>query len=256
MQGKFAEFAIEGLRGRQQATSQSHRYFFATITAWMSICLFVAGLFPHFGPVLCNTWLVTGAIGLVASIGMTNLLKDEVRSNCKLLREYEIQALLDPMTNLLNRRGFDIELESLVAGEKSRRPRRRERTIFLALIDVDNFKEINDENGHPMGDRMLEFVARTIYDLVPEQSIACRIGGDEFAVIYVDAPPELVAWSLKNIRMSVDHETREREDLIHTTLSIGLTNFQPHDDSESLTSRADLALYRTKAKGRNAISFR
>lgn len=192
---------------------------------------------------------------MVASIGMANMLKIEQRHNSKIIREHEIRSLTDPMTNLLNRRGFDIELNTLISGEKKRRRPSKERSIFLALVDVDNFKEINDVNGHPIGDRMLEYVAQSIYEMVPEQSIACRIGGDEFAVIYLDAPPELVAWSLKNIRMSVDHETRNRADLVHTTLSIGLTNLQSNDDYDVLFERADKALYRTKQAGRNTITF-
>lgn len=237
------------------SASISHRLFFVAVTAWMSFCLFIAGFFPSFGPLLCKTWVVTGAIGMIASIGMASLLSEEQRANAKLIRNHEIRALTDPLTNLLNRRGFDIELTTLIDSEKRRRRPSRQRTIFLALIDVDYFKAINDENGHPMGDRMLEYVAQAIYEMVPEQSIACRIGGDEFAVIYVDAPPELVAWSLKNIKVSIDHETKTREDLIHTTLSIGLTNLQPKDDFDQIMDRADQALYQTKQSGRNTITF-
>lgn len=221
----------------------------------MSVCLFIAGIFPELGGFLSKTWLVTGAIGLVACVGMANTLKVEQRDNAKLIRDHEIRSLTDQMTNLLNRRGFDIELNSLISAEKTKRMPTRERSIFLALIDVDNFKDINDLNGHPMGDRMLEYVAQSIYEMVPEKSIACRFGGDEFAVIYIDAPPELVAWSLKNIRVSVDHESRTRPDLIHTTLSIGLTNLQPNDDYDRLLDRADKALYQTKEAGRNMITF-
>lgn len=235
--------------------STSRRMFFVAVTAWMSLCLFVAGFFPNFGPLLSKTWLVTGAIGMVASFGMANSLSIEAQLNASTLREYELRSLTDPLTNLANRRGFDLQLNDVISYERKHRPT-KERSIFLALIDVDNFKEINDEHGHPMGDRMLEFVAQSIYEMVPEQSVACRIGGDEFAVIYVDAPPELVAWSLKNIKIAIDHETVSRDDLIHTTISIGLTNLQTHDDYDVLMERADEALYKTKQAGRNKITFR
>ena len=220
------------------------------------MCLFIAGFFPSFGPMLCKTWLATGAIGMIASIGMANLLTREVRINASVIREYEIQSLTDPLTNLLNRRGFDIELNTIISAEKKKRRPSKERSIFVALIDMDNFKEINDKNGHPMGDQMLEYVSQAVYEMIPEQSVAARIGGDEFAIIYQDVPPELVAWSLKNIRISVDNDTLEREDLVHTTLSIGLTNLQPQDDYDTLMERVDQALYKTKGAGRNQITFK
>ena len=105
---------------------------------------------------------------MVASIGMASMLNAEIKSNANIIREYEIQSLTDPLTNLLNRRGFDIELNTIISAEKKKRRPTKERSIFVALIDVDNFKQINDQNGHPMGDQMLEFVSQSIYEMIPE----------------------------------------------------------------------------------------
>lgn len=236
-------------------TSITSRLFFILITAWMSICLFLIGFMPVMENMLRQTWLLTGAIGLVACIGLTHLLFIEAKQNANLLREFEVKSLTDPLTNLPNRRGFDLHLNELLARANSSFRPEDERTIFLALLDVDHFKNVNDDNGHPIGDRMLEFVAQSIYAYVPEKSVAARLGGDEFGIVYLDADPELVVWSLKTIRSTIDEESSQRDDLIHTTVSIGLTNQLPMDTYESIFERADRALYKTKDAGRNRITF-
>lgn len=236
-------------------TSMTHRIFFILVTGWMSVCLFLAGSFSFTVPLLQQTWLLTGAVGMIACIGWGNLLVQESRFNSNLIRDYELRSLTDPLTNLANRRGFDIHLNDLISGEKRKRRTTHEKCIFLALLDVDHFKSVNDCNGHPIGDRMLEYVAQTIYSCMPEQSVASRLGGDEFAIVYVDVPPELVVWSLKTIKQSIDQESSQRDDLVHTTVSVGLTNYHPLDDLDRLFERADRALYKTKEAGRNKITF-
>ncbi|MDA7541532.1 GGDEF domain-containing protein [bacterium] len=236
-------------------TSMTHRMCFVLITGWMSICLFLAGSISVSVPMLQQTWLLTGAVGMIACIGWGNLLAQETKFNSNVIREYEIQSLTDPLTNLSNRRGFDIHLNDLISCEKKNKRRSTERVIFLALLDVDHFKTVNDSNGHPIGDRMLEYVAQTIYSCMPERSLASRLGGDEFAIVYVDSPPELVVWSLKAIKSTIDQESFDRPDLVHTTVSVGLTNYHPLDDFDRLFDRADRALYKTKDAGRNRITF-
>ena len=234
--------------------TSKHRTFFVGITAWMSICLFVVGFFPDLGILFSKSWLLTGAIGIIASIGMANILTMEVRYNASLIRHHEMLAVTDVLTNLLNRRGFDHQLERLI-GERQNAVSESSQ-VFLALVDVDHFKDVNDECGHPVGDKMLEFVASVLYELVPEKSVACRIGGDEFAILFVDQSPLQVAAILKDMKVAIDRETGNREDLVHSTISIGVTQFQTEDNYQSILQRADRALYRTKLSGRNRITFR
>lgn len=236
-------------------TSTTHRIFFVWIAGWMSICLFLAGAMSISAPMWKQTWVMTGAVGIIACLGWGNLLAQESKFNSKVIKDYEIQSLTDPLTNLSNRRGFDIHLNDLISCEKKRKSRSSDRVIFLALLDVDHFKTVNDSNGHPIGDRMLEYVANTIYSCMPERCLASRLGGDEFAIVYVDAPPELVVWSLKTIKSTIDQESFDRPDLVHTTVSVGLSNYHPLDDVDRLFDRADRALYKTKTAGRNKITF-
>ena len=236
-------------------TSMTHRICFVLITGWMSVCLFLDGAMSISAPMLKQAWVMTGAVGIIACLGWGNLLAQESKSNSIVIRDYEIQSLTDPLTNLSNRRGFDIHLNDLISCEKKRKSRSGDRVIFLALLDVDHFKTVNDSNGHPIGDRMLEYIANTIYSCMPERSLAARLGGDEFAIIYVDAVPELVVWSLKTIKSTIDQESLDRPDLVHTTVSVGLSNYHPLDDFERLFERADRALYKTKNAGRNKITF-
>ena len=82
----------------------------------------------------------------------------ENRRSADLIRDYEIQALTDPLTNLPNRRAFDGNLTALIEDEQKKKKPCNDRSIFLAILDVDHFKRINDTKGHPTGDRVLRFV--------------------------------------------------------------------------------------------------
>lgn len=184
-------------------------------------------------------------------------LKSELASSQEVLafQRCQIETLrtavrIDGLTQLANRAYFDEKLAEMI----KLRQRYDDEPFCLMMIDLDNFKAINDSNGHPAGDRILKGVATKIKATLRGSDFLARFGGDEFALILVKTDrkaAEDVAWKLcsevRGSRFLLDAET------LSMTLSIGLTEAGKHDTEESLLKRADDALYRVKAQGRNSV---
>ncbi len=124
----------------------------------------------------------------------------------------------------------------------------------VMMIDVDRFKEINDRCGHPAGDEVIRAVAALVRDSVRAHDIAGRYGGDEFCVVLPGATAEAAQVVAERIRARVAAATLERRHGVRTTTSIGLAAFDAADPApEAWIARADRALYRAKAAGRNRV---
>lgn len=169
-----------------------------------------------------------------------------------LIRELEHLSQCDPLTGLFNRRHFDSRLR-----EEALRAERQGYDLFLILIDIDEFKLYNDTCGHQAGDRALQETGRILMTSTREGVDSCfRYGGDEFAVIVPHANGEAVRPIAERIVEGYRLMAME-----NTGLSIGVARFARHpangieDDIYSLINRADKAMYRAKAKGRNRIEF-
>lgn len=189
-------------------------------------------------------------------ISSNSNLKGELASSQEILasQRQQIETLrtavrIDGLTQLANRAYFDEKLSEMI---KLRR--RYDEPFALMMIDLDNFKEINDSFGHPAGDRILKGVAFKIKETLRGSDFLARFGGDEFAVILMKTggkPAADVAWklcsALRESRFLLDSTT------ITTTLSIGVAEADAADTEESLIKRADEALYRVKEMGRNSI---
>lgn len=185
-------------------------------------------------------------------------LKDELASSQEVLafQRSQIETLqtavrIDSLTQLANRAYFDEKLTEMV----KLRQRYDDEPFSLMMIDLDNFKTINDSYGHPAGDRILKGVATKIKATLRGSDFVARFGGDEFALILVKTErkaAEEVAWKLcseiRGSRFLLDSQT------LTMTLSIGLTEAHRTDSEESLLKRADEALYRVKELGRNSVS--
>jgi diguanylate cyclase (GGDEF)-like protein len=148
----------------------------------------------------------------------------------------------DSLTGLLNRRRFDEELdESLV------RLRRHGGTAALLLVDLDNFKEVNDTHGHKAGDEMLVSVASVLRKRFRAIDSIGRIGGDEFAALLEGADTEAAA------RVGHDLTVALRD--LHVTASVGVVALHPETTAEAALIAADRALYRAKHEGRDRIAL-
>ena len=184
-------------------------------------------------------------------------LKDELSNSQEVLafQRCQIETLrtavrIDGLTQLANRAYFDEKLTEMV----KLRQRYTDEPFSLMMIDLDNFKKINDSYGHPAGDRILKGVATKIRATLRGSDFLARFGGDEYALILIKTDvkaAEEVAWKLcaevRASRFLLDSEA------ITTTLSIGLTEASMKDTEESLLKRADEALYQVKALGRNSV---
>jgi diguanylate cyclase (GGDEF)-like protein len=175
--------------------------------------------------------------------------------NNNLLRQARDLALIDPLTGMYNHRHF-----KNVLGAEISRAQRHSRTLALFMIDVDNFKKVNDTLGHPIGDVVLQGIARILKNMgLRGSDLLARYGGEEFAVIL----PETDRESARRVAEKVCREVEEKASFpdgrggrVRATVSLGLAFF-PLDaaNGEELVYRADQALYRAKTAGKNRVSL-
>ncbi|OOG24143.1 hypothetical protein B1C78_09465 [Thioalkalivibrio denitrificans] len=175
-------------------------------------------------------------------------------STARALQErYRQHAQTDPLTALYNRRWMDERLTFEIA-----RSELRGKPLCLMMIDIDHFKSYNDTHGHLAGDLVLQTVAGTIQKALRENDLAVRYGGEEMVVILPGADEtetEGVAERLHQALAEVDYPAMDDGPLPRVTVSIGIAIRESGDDTANLIRRADSALYRAKAAGRNCTSM-
>ncbi|EJM67697.1 diguanylate cyclase (GGDEF) domain-containing protein [Pseudomonas sp. GM49] len=159
----------------------------------------------------------------------------------------QAQAILDSLTELPNRRGFD-----LLAAQAMHEARREPKPLTALLLDLDHFKALNDTYGHLAGDQVLIGFARDLESCLRHSDIVCRWGGEEFIVLLKDTDGKTGLMIAEKIRQHVEQQRYAYNDkALQLSVSIGLTTLQPDDTLHSLLSRADHAMYRAKQTGRN-----
>jgi diguanylate cyclase (GGDEF)-like protein len=163
--------------------------------------------------------------------------------NAYRFREARQLADLDGLTNLHNRRYFHETLAREVA-----RAQRYDRRLALVVLDIDDFKAINDREGHLAGDTLLAEVGVRVQSVVRGADVACRVGGDEFAVILPESTRADAEQLYRRLQLAVASKPAGAVDRLH--LSAGIAELGPADDSVSFFERADEALYRAKEAGK------
>ena len=165
--------------------------------------------------------------------------------------ELSRKAAVDGLTNLFNHDYFQNMLRQELAGVL-----RYGREMSLVLIDVDHFKQFNDTWGHQVGDQVLREVADLIKDSSRENDTAARYGGEEMVVILPGAGRDEASGVSERIRRAIErHEVRVDDEVLSVTVSLGLATANQKDcDPERLIKRADTALYKSKANGRNQLT--
>ena len=156
-------------------------------------------------------------------------------------------STVDELTKLHNRRYFIEAMEG-----EFERANRYETEMALILMDLDHFKEVNDTHGHPAGDMVLSEIGRILKELIRRNDIACRYGGEEFAVILPNVSRDNIYAAYERFREIVSKQPFEYETKkIHITISIGIAFSNDAKLINDLLTHADQALYQAKKTGRN-----
>ena len=203
------------------------------------------------------TWVVLAAVLFWFSMvgGYINLLRaNVVKINgdlSKAMATIEQLAIHDELTQVYNRR----YIFNVMQREKSLADRGNP-SFSICMIDLDHFKRVNDSFGHMMGDMVLKTIAQTIQNNIRQADYLARYGGEEFIVIlaYPDIGDALVcAERIRYVCSALSYPNLPES--FHITISTGVAHYQPVESVDELIQRADTALYRAKANGRNSVEY-
>ena len=171
-----------------------------------------------------------------------NQLETELSKMCEKVHE-------DHLTGVLNRRGLDNAFE-----REASRAARHQAPLCYALLDIDNFKQLNDTHGHKVGDDVLVYLVESVKDTTRPEDVVSRYGGEEFVILLPNTKLEEAVDILSRIRRNLTKKffLHENKRLL-ITFSAGVAQHQPGEPQENTFKRADEALYRAKKGGKNQI---
>lgn len=235
----FWIFTVSGLRLRHAAWSALAVVVIVFVVTYLFFSMSTENFIMH-----CFWMLAAFSFGFLAAY----LLE---RSNMAVFHQHQQLKQLastDCLTGLSNR----VRLDEILQDELDR-SRRFGHTFGLIIMDLDHFKEVNDTYGHQAGDTMLIEVGKLILQHLRSTDRAVRWGGEEFILIYLETDREETLQLAEELRQKIaDHHF---ETVGSKTASFGVTLYHHGDTKDSIIKRADSALYKTKARGRNCVEF-
>jgi len=168
-----------------------------------------------------------------------------------MMADIKVEAQTDALSELFNRRGFDLRAHDALARQQAAAP------VTVVLGDLDHFKSINDRFGHDSGDGIIRIFSRILRKVAPEGAIIARQGGEEFVALLPAGQAAAAHRFAEAVQAAFEEATRGvLSDECTPTASFGIAVAHPDDDLPALMSRADRALYQAKSDGRNCIRQR
>ena len=167
-------------------------------------------------------------------------------------RKYKQLSITDELTQLHNSRHFQDSLSIEID-----RATRYNHPLSILMLDIDNFKKYNDQYGHLAGNRVLVVLGQVILENIRRSDPAFRYGGEEFTVILPETKGDGAFMVAERIRERFESEalSPEKDKIVHNTVSIGVTQYIPKEDPDSLIKRADMAMYAAKRQGKNQVTL-
>ncbi len=178
-------------------------------------------------------------------------LSSQVESLREELHSAKEESMRDGLTGVYNRRAFDHHIQTLVDQYIVNR-----KDFAILLLDIDDFKRINDTHGHPVGDRVILALAMACRQMIRSDDFLARYGGEEFAILLPGASRRNAVKKARQICKSIaktQYSLDDQDDAVtlSITVSIGVAECGRHDDVDTLLEKADKALYKAKAAGKN-----
>ncbi len=167
--------------------------------------------------------------------------------NARLLQSIHSLSYEDPLTALNNRRALEATVSSLMNCQNTH-------SVNVILSDIDNFKRINDNHGHLIGDEVIRKVAEEVRTSLHPNAKAFRLGGDEMMILLPNSHLEIAKGYADSLRQSIEKIQLEATSSIELTSSFGIAQHMPTETWHELVERADRALYVAKREGRNRVS--
>lgn len=178
-------------------------------------------------------------------------VEHELRASNRELEQLKIElerlVVVDPLTGVFNRRKFHEYLGMAISAAE-----RHQHLFALLMLDIDNFKRINDRFGHQVGDNVLRGVCELIGASVRNADLLFRIGGEEFCLVVTAMDIEQARAVAEKIRQVI--ESHHFPEVGKVTISIGIADFREGDTQQNIYARADNALYEAKHRGRNCVA--
>ena len=164
--------------------------------------------------------------------------------------QLEHLAMMDDLTGLMNRRAFFIQGKKEIS-----RTNRHKTPLSLLMLDVDGFKEVNDQYGHEAGDLVLQQISQKLVEQVREMDSVARMGGEEFSLLLPNTEKKDAAKLAERIRLAVEQESCQvQKQTIHVTVSIGVASYSKKTPTlEDIIRQADHSMYKAKNLGRNRV---
>jgi diguanylate cyclase (GGDEF)-like protein/PAS domain S-box-containing protein len=177
-------------------------------------------------------------------------IKQDISERKRQEEQIRFLALHDPLTALPNRRAFEATLERLAHDTRGGRG------AAMFILDIDDFKLVNDSAGHPVGDQLLVEMTALLQNQLRPGDFLARLGGDEFVVLLQNVSEHLAHDIAERLRATVEHSSFEHDGTTHpVTISIGVALLSPAEDPQTTVAHADAAMYAAKERGKNRVAL-